>query len=123
MSGHPRNTGPMCSSPRCGARTRKGTLCKAPAIAGAQRCRMHGGKGSGAPRGNRNAYKHGGYRSSLKDEMLDLWYMAKDARALLIAARARRMRAKDFDLVSLWSPSAELESNLRCDKESSLDSA
>ncbi|MFM7377901.1 MAG: hypothetical protein ACKO1O_07200 [Erythrobacter sp.] len=26
---------------------------------GKARCRMHGGKGSGAPRGNRNAYKHG----------------------------------------------------------------
>ncbi|MFC3175405.1 hypothetical protein ACFOD9_14195 [Novosphingobium bradum] len=24
------------------------------------RCRMHGGKGSGAPKGNRNAWKHGG---------------------------------------------------------------
>ncbi|WP_428831636.1 hypothetical protein [Erythrobacter westpacificensis] len=27
---------------------------------GSQRCRMHGGKGSGAPSGNRNAWKHGG---------------------------------------------------------------
>ncbi|WP_420705652.1 hypothetical protein [Porphyrobacter sp. CACIAM 03H1] len=27
---------------------------------GKARCRMHGGKGSGAPRGNRNAFKHGG---------------------------------------------------------------
>ncbi|WP_370631685.1 hypothetical protein [Novosphingobium sp. FKTRR1] len=26
---------------------------------GAKRCRMHGGKGSGAPKGNRNAWKHG----------------------------------------------------------------
>ncbi|MFD1106285.1 hypothetical protein [Sphingobium olei] len=26
---------------------------------GAKRCRMHGGKGSGAPAGNCNAWKHG----------------------------------------------------------------
>ncbi|WP_424537499.1 hypothetical protein [Sphingorhabdus sp.] len=26
---------------------------------GAKRCRMHGGKGSGAPQGNSNAWKHG----------------------------------------------------------------
>jgi hypothetical protein len=25
------------------------------------RCRMHGGKSPGAPKGNRNAFKHGGY--------------------------------------------------------------
>jgi len=59
---HPRNTGPMLESPRCGARTRKGTPCQAPAVAGRNRCRMHGGaKGSGAPKGNKNALKHGMY--------------------------------------------------------------
>ncbi|WP_417597555.1 HGGxSTG domain-containing protein [Novosphingobium aquae] len=42
------------------ARTRSGNPCQSPAIKGAKRCRMHGGKGSGAPEGNRNAWKHGG---------------------------------------------------------------
>ncbi|WP_375178092.1 HGGxSTG domain-containing protein [Sphingobium yanoikuyae] len=42
------------------ATTRKGAACQSPAIKGAKRCRMHGGKGSGAPAGNRNAWKHGG---------------------------------------------------------------
>jgi len=45
--------------PRCLARTRSGTACRSPAINGKARCRMHGGKGSGAPSGNRNAWKHG----------------------------------------------------------------
>ncbi|WP_404947166.1 HGGxSTG domain-containing protein [Rhizorhabdus wittichii] len=45
--------------PRCGARTRSGHPCRSPAVNGSRRCRMHGGKGSGAPRGNRNAWKHG----------------------------------------------------------------
>lgn len=59
---HLRNTGPMISSPRCGAKTRKGTPCRAPAVKGKSRCRMHGGAaGSGAPIGNRNALKHGLY--------------------------------------------------------------
>jgi hypothetical protein len=50
----------MLASPRCGARTRKGTFCQSPAVAGKKRCRMHGGAvGSGAPRGNSNALKHG----------------------------------------------------------------
>src|ERR1700756_4621 len=59
---HPRNTGPMLSSPRCGAKTRSGKPCRSPAVQGRKRCRMHGGApGSGAPRGNKNALKHGVY--------------------------------------------------------------
>jgi ribosomal protein L32 len=34
------------SCPRCGARTRSGTKCKAPAMSNG-RCRMHGGKSTG----------------------------------------------------------------------------
>ena len=61
-SDHPRNTGPMLSSQRCGAKTRSGTPCRSPAVQGRKRCRMHGGApGSGAPRGNKNAQKHGLY--------------------------------------------------------------
>jgi hypothetical protein len=46
-SQHPRNTDPMVNSPRCGARTRGGKPCRAPAVHGKRRFRMHGG----APRG------------------------------------------------------------------------
>ncbi|WP_422785855.1 HGGxSTG domain-containing protein [Rhizorhabdus argentea] len=49
----------LAKAPRCGARTRSGDPCRSPAVNGSRRCRMHGGKGSGAPRGNRNAWKHG----------------------------------------------------------------
>lgn len=59
---HPRNVKGMHDAPRCGAKTRKGTPCEAPAVNGKARCRMHGGaKGSGAPLGNRNAVKSGLY--------------------------------------------------------------
>ncbi len=61
-SNHVRNTGPMMAAPRCGARTRHGTLCRSPAVQGKTRCRMHGGaRGSGAPKENQNALKHGRY--------------------------------------------------------------
>lgn len=55
-----RSTGPMQASQRCGAQTRNGEPCRAPALRGKTRCRMHGGAaGSGAPFGNGNAVKHG----------------------------------------------------------------
>jgi hypothetical protein len=55
-----RNTWPMLSSLRCGAKTRSGKPCRSPAVMGKKRCRMHGGApGSGASRGNKNALKNG----------------------------------------------------------------
>src|ERR1700681_1668841 len=50
----------MHRAKRCGARTRKGTPCQTPAMANG-RCRMHGGPSPGAPKGNKNALKHGRY--------------------------------------------------------------
>ena len=51
---------PMHLSPRCRARTRKGNPCQSPAMPNG-RCRMHGGSSPGAPKGNKNALKHGRY--------------------------------------------------------------
>jgi glucans biosynthesis protein len=77
--GHQRNTGPMRDSPRCGAQTRKGTLCQSPAVSGKARCRMHGGaKGSGAPRGNTNALKHGMYTKTFLEEQKELRSMIRE---------------------------------------------
>src|SRR5262249_55094576 len=45
---------------RCLARTRRGSPYRSPAMRDC-RCRMHGGLSTGAPRGNRNAFKHGLY--------------------------------------------------------------
>jgi len=60
MSDHIRNAGPMLASPRCGAKTRTSGACRSLAVHGRKRCRMHGGApGSGAPRANQNARKHG----------------------------------------------------------------
>jgi glucans biosynthesis protein len=76
---HPRNTGPMRASPRCGARTRKGTPCQSPAVSGKARCRMHGGaSGSGAPIGNQNALKHGMYTKAALEEHKALRRMIRE---------------------------------------------
>jgi len=56
----------LADAPRCGARTRAGTECQSPAVGGKRRCRMHGGTNPGAPVGNHNARKHGGYSAKTK---------------------------------------------------------
>ena len=71
-SDHERNVGPMMNSRRCGAKTRSGKRCKAPAIAGKLRCRMHGGHGSGAKTGNQNALVHGDYTPEGKAAMREV---------------------------------------------------
>jgi hypothetical protein len=50
----------MHRAKRCGARTRSRKACQSPAMANG-RCRKHGGPSLGAPKGNRNAFKHGRY--------------------------------------------------------------
>jgi glucans biosynthesis protein len=50
----------LAQVPRCLARTRSGKECQSPVVRGKRRCRMHGGTNPGPPRGNRNAWKHGG---------------------------------------------------------------
>jgi len=82
---HPRNTGPMLTSPRCGARTRSGKPCSSPAVSGKKRCRMHGGAfGSGAPRGNKNAVKHGLYTREAIAQRRRLRELLKQSRTLLL---------------------------------------
>jgi uncharacterized protein YjcR len=81
---HPRNTGPMLSTPRCGAKTRSGKPCKAAAVSGKKRCRMHGGApGSGAPRGNKNAMRHGLYTREAIDERRELRALMRQSRMLI----------------------------------------
>ena len=82
--GHIRNTGAMLSSPRCGATTRNGNTCRAPAVHGKARCRMHGGAArSGAPRGNRNARKHGLFSRGAIAERRQMRVVLDEAQKLL----------------------------------------
>ena len=84
MGSHVRNTGPMLSSPRCGAKTRSGKSCMSPVVRGKARCRMHGGAaGSGAPRGNKNALKNGRSTRKSIEERRQLRALLRHARDLI----------------------------------------
>jgi hypothetical protein len=81
---HQRNIGPMLTSQRCGAKTRSGASCKSPAVQGKKRCRMHGGApGSGAPRDNKNAIKHGLYTREAIARRRQLRELIRQSRKLL----------------------------------------
>ena len=84
MSAHIGNTGPMLASPRCGAKPRSGGACRSPAAHGKKRCRMHGGApGSGAPKANQNARKHGRFSRDAIAERRQIQALLGDARRLL----------------------------------------
>ena len=84
MSDHARNTGPMLASPRCGAKTRSGGSCRSSAVHGKKRCRMHSGApGSGAPKANQNARKHGLFTRDAIAERRQIQALLGEARRLL----------------------------------------
>ena len=75
----------MRSSRRCGAKTRSGKPCMAPAVSGKKRCRMHGGApGSGAPQGNKNALKSGLFTREAIEERRALQDLIRSARQLAL---------------------------------------
>lgn len=72
---------PMHRSPRCGARTRAGRPCRSPAMTNG-RCRLHGGLSPGAPKGNRNALKHGRYTAEAVASRREVAALIRAMRAL-----------------------------------------
>lgn len=73
---------------RCGAKTRIGSPCKSPAVRFKSRCRMHGGaRGSGAAKGNQNAFKHG--------------YNGREVRSLLLEIREFMNDCKQVEKIIL----------------------
>ncbi|MGZ8285363.1 MAG: HGGxSTG domain-containing protein [Allosphingosinicella sp.] len=79
MTNNPMEPAPLRNAPRCRARTRRGTECRSPGMPNG-RCRLHGGKSPGAPKGNKNAWKHG-LRSAA--------WLAQRAEARMLAAALR----------------------------------
>jgi uncharacterized protein YjcR len=87
---HSRNTGPMWASRRCGAKTRKGGACQSPAVQGKNRCRMHGGAaGSGAPKHNKNALKHGLFTKEAIEQRKQMREVLLRSRQLLLLSDDR----------------------------------
>jgi len=72
---------PMHQASRCHAKSKQsGLQCRAPAVRGHSVCRMHGA-GGGAPKGNRNALKHGASTAetiALRKEIVALARMARE---------------------------------------------
>ena len=57
------------AAPRCGARNRAGTPCQCPAMRGRNRCRLHGGRSTGAPKGRANGnYIRGDFTAEAVEE-------------------------------------------------------
>src|SRR6267378_8328767 len=71
----------MHRAKRGGARTRSGKPCQSPTMANG-RCRMHGGPSPGAPKGNRNAFKHGRYTAVEIARRREISALIRVARAL-----------------------------------------
>jgi hypothetical protein len=82
LKDQPQNSLPMHVSRRCGARTRRGTPCQSPAMTNG-RCRMHGGPSPGAPKGNKDAYKHDRYTAEAIARRREVWALIRAARNLL----------------------------------------
>lgn len=73
---------PIHQSPRCGAKTRRGSPCKSGAMPNG-RCRMHGGKSKGPPKGSQNALKHGYYTAEAKEQRRQVRELIKGTQRLV----------------------------------------
>jgi hypothetical protein len=73
----------ICTGPNVAERKTRssGKPCQSPAMANG-RCRMHGGPSPGAPKGNRNAFKHGRYTSEAIARRRQILALIRIARAL-----------------------------------------
>lgn len=69
---------------RCGARLRTGGRCTLTPAPGRRRCFQHGGaRGIGAPKGSRNAWKHGVYSAAQIAERRQLSDFIRECRKTL----------------------------------------
>jgi hypothetical protein len=73
----------MFRGPRCGAKTRRGTPCQRPAILKSGRCRLHGGRSPGAPKGNKYNLKHGLYSADAIAHRRKVGALLRAARKLM----------------------------------------
>lgn len=87
--------GDFSVAPRCGAKTRRGTPCKSPAMRNG-RCRMHGGASTGPrtaagrARSARANWKYGFYSQEAKQEAKFLRQFLGDCEEICADIRAKR---------------------------------
>jgi hypothetical protein len=100
-------------APRCGARTRSGCPCRAPAVRGRQRCRMHGGRSTG-PRTAEGLARmraartiHGGYGAENRALSRYVRMLVRRGRVACDAVRCQDRLPPDL-LIRLRSTAPEL---------------
>ena len=86
---------------RCLARTRKGksAFCQARKVIGKKRCRMHGGTNDGAPKGNKNAFKHGRYSREVIEKRKSVMKFKREFRELLRVIKNEDKEKPDLSLI------------------------
>ena len=90
-NGIPWRFGPERPLQSCGARTRRGTACQKPPLAGKTRCRLHGGLSTGPRTAEGKArnvaahYKHGRRSRAFAEARKQIW---ADLRAVEARMRA-----------------------------------
>ena len=68
------------------------------------RCRMHGGKSAGPPKGNRNAWKHGNFSAQARARRVLLKYLSRIAPARLNQPIAARGQLREADIARVQNP-------------------
>ena len=86
---------------KCLARTRQGksTFCQARKVIGKKRCRMHGGTSDGAPKGNKNAFKHGRYSREVIEKRKSVMKFKREFMELLRIMKNIDKEKPDLSLV------------------------
>jgi hypothetical protein len=111
MTDNPMQPANLANAPRCGASTRSEAACQSPAVRGRQRCRMHGGTNKGAPRGNRNAWKHGDRSTEAELQLRTIRDTDRDLRLMSKLRAGDKLRSDELDwLMQLLRERDELES-------------
>lgn len=87
----------LANASRCGAKTRSGKPCQSPAVRGRNRCRMHGGTNGGAPKGNRNAWKHGNRSAEAESQLKTVKAIDRDLRLLGKIRKGVSLRSDELD--------------------------
>ena len=81
--------GDPSNAARCGAKTRRGTVCRAPAMRNRRRCRLHGGKSTGPKtaagleRSRRARWRHGVYSRETRELLAENRRRWRELMALL----------------------------------------
>lgn len=80
----------IAEHPRCGAHAKStGKPCRCPAMANG-RCKLHGGRSPGAPKGVRNGnFRHGGRTQEAQDRNREIRELLRGLRELTVGIRRR----------------------------------